>query len=772
MVRQFATPFDALLLAVAALSLVLHDSTDAAIVLTIVIISAVLGTNNEYSAAKILEDVRGKITRQATVLRDGAVRRIDANDVVLGDVLVLSLGDTLAADVLVHDASNLECDESILTGESAPAAKSAGSDAFMGTSVASGTGHAVVVATGRKTRFGEIALHVAERAPETAFQRGLKQFSLLLLYVTAGVSTAVVVASLFLHRSFAESLLFALAISVSLTPQMLPVIVSLCLSRGAYLMAKRGAIVKRVITIEDVGNMDVLCTDKTGTLTTGELRFRAAFDAAGRTSDSVYMRGVLCTAEPASGRPEPVNALDAALRAGAPPGALARAAALQVTGSVPFDFERRVMSVAVADGDGQLLIVKGAPEAVLALCDAPSPQDGKLIDAEIDAGGRVLAIATRRLPAGRAVSVEDERGLTFEGVLVFDDPPKTDVAGALAEIASLGVSVKILTGDHERAARVLCERVGFAVTGSLSGSDVARMTDSELAANVATSNLFARVSPLQKERIVACARRAGHDVGFLGDGVNDAPALRQADVGITVDSAADVAKDASDVVLTRKDLSILAGGIREGRKIFANTMKYVLMATSSNFGNMMSASAGAIVLPFLPLLPSQVLLNNLLYDVSEATIPTDNVDSDALLRPAHWDMRDVWRYMAIFGTASALSDIAMFVVLLHAFHAGPALFRSGYFVESFVTQCLVIFLLRTRCVPFFRSMPSRNLALTTLTCAAVGVALPFSPLAPTLGFAALPAGLVAAIATIVAAYGVAVEAAKALAFKRARTEKR
>lgn len=764
--RQFASPFDGLLLAVAILAFALHEATDAAIVLTIVGVSAVLGTRNEYSAEKLLEKLRARITRQASVVRDGVTKRIDVADLVPGDVISLSLGDAVPADLQVRSSEGLECDESTLTGESRPVAKDAGSEAFMGTSVSGGRGHGVVVAIGPDTRFGTIAVRAAHRPPPTAFEIGLTRFSALLLYITLAISLSVFGAGLLLHRPLAESLLFTLAISVSLTPQMLPVIVSISLSVGASRMAKRGAIVKRLISIEDVGNIAILFTDKTGTLTTGDLTLQTAVDVEDRASDDVMLYGLLCND---AGRGDPgatVNALDSALWADVSPELRARAGTCKRLGEVPFDYERRAMSVVALLGSETILILKGAPEAVFARCDNVDPEARKRIDRYSEGGARVIAVAVRDFTGDRPPHEGDERNLHYAGALVFADPPKPGVKEALEQLARLGIRVKVVTGDSERAARALCERVGLAIRGSLSGDEIDRIDDAALLTRLQDIDLFARISPLQKERIVRAQRRSGLDVGFLGDGVNDVLALRAADAGITVDSAADVAKDASDVVLLSKDLAILAAGVLEGRRIFANTMKYVLMATSSNFGNMISTAAGSMILPFLPLLPSQVLLNNLLYDVSEMTIPSDNVDPETIAAPSHWNIAFVRRFMLAFGPFSALSDFVMFAFLLYVAHAPPAMFRSGFFMETFGTQALTVFVLRTRHVPFFRSRPAVQLALTTAACAAIGIALPFSPLAELLGFAAVPPLVGAAVGVIVVLYIGAIEYTKYVFFRR------
>lgn len=745
----------------------LRDATDASIVLTIVVTSALLGARNEYSAEKIIERLRARITRQATVIRAGAAERIDVADLVPGDIVALNLGDVVPADLRLQTSEGLECDESILTGESRPAELSDGGIAYMGTSVCAGRGAGVVIAIGNATRLGGIAVRAMRAPPATEFEIGLKRFSALLLYITLVISVSVFAAGMLLHRPLAESLLFTLAISVSLTPQMLPVIISICLSVGAARMAKRGAIVKHLISIEDVGNIAVLFTDKTGTLTSGNLEFQSAVDASGRDSEDVKFYGLLCSST--IGDPGTItNALDAAQWKAAPPELQDRVKNCRLLGGVQFDYQRRAMSVLSLVEGRPTLVVKGAPEAILAWCDDVPAEAAGSIQSYSGAGARVLAVGVRDFPEARAPEATDERHLRYAGLLIFTDPPKPDVHAALQELANLAIRVKVVTGDSERAAAALCRRIGLDVRGSLTGEQLDRMGDAELETRLASVDLFSRIAPEQKERIVRVQRQAGADVGFLGDGINDVLALRAADAGITVDSAADVAKDASDLVLVSKDLAILAAGVREGRQIFANTMKYILMATSSNFGNIISVAVGSMVLPFLPLLPSQILLNNLLYDVSEMTIPGDNVDAETVASPSRWNLGFVQRFMLAFGPFSALADFAMFVFLIAVVHAAAPSFRSGFFMETFGTQALTVFLLRTRRVPFFRSRPAVALAITTLCCAAIGIGLPFSPLGKLLGFGPVTAPIGAAVAGAIVLYCAAVETAKYFFFRRLR----
>ena len=778
---QLKNPFLLLLAATAMISLLLQDRTNALIILGIVVLSVGLGFVSEYRSVRAIADLHTQVRHTARTWRDGRLTAVEVRLLVPGDVVVLDVGDIVPADLRLLDAQVLECDEAVLTGESVPVEKttaaatqrgslSLSSCALMGTIIRAGTGRGVIVRTGPATQLGQIATRLGGRMPETAFQHGLRTFSGLLVWITTIVTTVVFVVNAAVHHSVFESLLFALAIAVSLTPQLLPAIVTVSLATGARRMAARSVLVKRLVSIEDLGNMAVLFTDKTGTLTEGQTTFAGARDLGGAPSLEVLRLGLLCTAATASGdgivTGGTTNVLDAALWA-SPAAQDLDLGGWRRVAEAPFDYERRLMSVLVDDGTQRRLITKGAPESVLARCTARPPAFQELLTAQFAAGARVVAVATREARELGAITPADERGLTPAGLLVFVDPPKAGAASSIDRLQRLGIVVKIITGDNELVARKVCGDLGILVSGTLTGTALAQMSDETLAAALATTTIFARVSPEQKARLIRLQRQTGVDVGFLGDGVNDAVALHDADVGISVESATDVAKDAADIVLVTKDLGILANGVAEGRRIFANTIKYLVMGTSSNFGNMLSTAVGSLVLPFLPLLPSQVLLGNLLYDGSEMAIPIDNVDEEQLRRPAHWDMSLIRRFMTVFGPINSLFDFSIFAVMLIAFHAGPALFRSGYFVESFVTQTLIIFVLRTRRVPFLRSRPSWQLATTTIGVTIVGASLPFLPIGAWLGFAPLPPVFFRVLAGLVVVYVLLVDAAKTWFFRAA-----
>ena len=769
LVRQLRSYLLLLLLVAAVVSAVVGDRTEALIIGGIMLMSVGLSFLNEYRSELAVEELHSQIRHLAFVERGGQPAEVSVTEIVPGDVVHLRLGDVVPADLRVLESHELECDESVLTGESQVSVKTSDatapgessldlrSCAFMGTLVRSGDGRGLVVRTGSSTAFGAIALRLGERQSQTSFQQGLQAFSRLLATVTVLLAGSIFAINAALGRSVLQSALFALAIAVGLTPQLLPAIVTVSLATGARRLARRQVIVKRLVCIEDLGNVEVLFTDKTGTLTEGHISFAQALDWAGKPDDHVYALGLACSDQTG-------NELDRALHA-VPIDGRSGILGGPVLGRLPFDHERRIASVLVEAPGGRLLIAKGAPEGVLARCaNVPSGAQATL-DRLFASGVRVVAVASR--PVALAyLRRDDECDLSLDGFLCFTDPAKADVQGSLDRLARLGITVKIVTGDNGQVAAHLCSEVGLDPGRIVTGAELAAMDDASLVKLLPQTSIFARVTPEQKSRIIRAQRSLGTEVGFLGDGVNDAIALHDADVGISVDSAADVAKDAADVVLLNKDLGIIADGVVEGRRIFANTIKYVLMGTSSNFGNMFSAAGASLFLSFLPMLPTQILLNNLLYDVSEMTIPTDNVDEELLARPSQWDIRLIRRFMAFFGPISSVYDFLTFAVMLRVFHAGSTLFRSGWFVESLTTQTLVIFVIRTRRVPFLKSRPSAPLLTATLVCAALGVALPFiGPLARLFGFRPLPFWFLVTLAGMIVTYLALAQLGVALFFK-------
>ncbi len=775
--RQIRNPILVLLLGAALVSGLTGGGTNAVIIAVIVALSVGLGFFNEYRAEMAMASLRAQIRQDAEVRRDGRTCRVPVTSLVPGDVVALRCGDLVPADLRLLRVDELECDEGVLTGESMPVAKSTApltgrqpqdqpGCAFMGTIVHEGSALGVVVQTGVRTAFGQIAAGLSERQGQTAFESGLSRFSRF-LFAVAGVLTAFIfVVNAVLGRPIIEALLFSLAIAVGIAPEMMPAIVTVSLSSGSKALAAKKVLVKRLVAIEDLGNIQILFTDKTGTLTEGAITYERGLDATGQQSHRPLLLGLVCN-EAAVTDEGPVggNALDQALWSApdaAPEGEIAHEATRYARcGVLPFDHERQLGSVLVDSPDvGRIVVAKGAPETVLDRCvDVPTDARSTLT-ALFSEGARVVAVASRPARGIDALTAADEQGLTLEGFLTFADRPKVDAGASIAQLEALGVEVKIITGDNGLVAAKVCSEIGVDCAGVLSGTEVEALDDDGLEAAILTTTVFARISPDQKSRIIKVARRTGKDVAFLGDGVNDAVALHHADVGISVDSGTDVAKDAADVVLLDKDLGVLAEGVMEGRRIFANTMKYVLMATSSNFGNMFSAAGASVFLTFLPMLPSQILLNNLLYNTGQLVIPTDRVDPEALARPAAWDMKFIRQFMSVFGPVSSIFDFLTFWVMLSILHAGHVEFRTGWFVESIATQTLVIYVIRTRRVPFFKSRPSLPMLLVPTGAALIGAILPYTGLAHLLGFTPLPTNFFLLLFGMVVAYLLLVELAK------------
>jgi Mg2+-importing ATPase len=772
---QLRNPLLGLLLVAAAVSAFTGGATDAAIIAAIMGLSIGLGFANEYRAARAVAALHGDIRYEALVWRDGQQRDLDVSQLVPGDIVGLRVGGVVPADLRILEADQLECDEAVLTGESmaapktsAPAARTDSavdlpSCAFMGTVVHQGAGRGVVVSIGSATAFGAIAAGLGERQAETAFQVGLRDFSGFLVKVAGVLTLSIFVINIALSRPLLDAFLFSLAIAIGITPQLLPAIVSVSLSTGSRALARKRVLVKRLVTIEDLGNIEVLFTDKTGTLTEGNITSHEALDPAGREDTRPLLLGLLCNeASMTADGPVGGNALDQALfrATGAEP-LLPQLSGYARTGALPFSHERQLASVLVRADDGKTtMVTKGAPEAVLARC-LDATRSAAVLDGLFADGARVVAVATRDRTGVDQLEVGDERDLRLEGFLTFVDRPKADAGASIAKLDKLDIAVKVITGDNGAVACKVCRDIGLDVEAVLTGAELEELDDDALAATIPHTTVFARVSPDQKSRIIKLARRGGVDVAFLGDGVNDAVALHASDVGISVESATDVAKDAADIVLLDKDLGVLADGVMEGRRIFATTMKYVLMATSSNFGNMFSAAGASLFLSYLPMLPSQILLNNLLYDVGQLAIPTDRVDSEVLARPSAWNIAFVRRFMAVFGPVSSVFDFLTFYVMIVILNAGHSEFRTGWFVESLATQTLVIFVIRTRRVPFLRSRPSRAMIALPITCAVIGAVLPFSPLSHVLGFASLPVEFFLILIAMIVGYLVLAELVKA-----------
>ena len=769
-----------LLLAVTAVASAFLGQASSAVIIGIILIASVgLGFANEYKAAKTAEALHSGVRHRCVVLRDGHPHTLDVTELVPGDVVDLQLGQVVPADLRLLAVAGLECDESVLTGEAVPVEKSTGPVpagtplaelaccALMGTVVRAGSGTGVVVATGGDAEFGRIAAGLGQRQPETEFQAGLRKFSLLLVQVAGVLTGAIFVINVALHKPVLDALLFSLSIAVGISPQLLPAVVSTSLAAGSRQLAQAKVLVKRLVCIEDLGDIDVLFTDKTGTLTEGSLHFMRSAGPGGTADTQPLLLGLLCNEAVAeNGKAIGGNPLDVALwESPAAAGQQAALARYQRLGIVPFDHERRAVSVLVEDDHGRrIIITKGAPEGLLERCVTVPAAAHAMLEAEFAAGNRVVAVATREAPGLTSITPADEHGLTFRGILVFLDPPKPTARAALRRLAALGISVKILTGDNPAVAAKVCADLGLPPGQVATGADI-DAAGGQLAELLARTTVFARVTPEHKAQIVRAQRAAGTDVAILGDGVNDAVAQHAADVGVSVDSATDVAKDAADVLLLEKNLNVLADGVVGGRRIFANTIKYVLMGTSSNFGNMFSAAGASIFLAFLPMLPSQILLNNLLYDSSQLAIPTDEVDPELVARPTRWDIGFIRRFMIFFGPVSSLFDFATFGLMLWVFHAGPVLFHTGWFVESLATQTLVIFVIRTRRIPFFRSRPSVPILLAALAVVTAGAVLPYTPLGHLLGFRPLPGPFFLALLAIVIFYLALIEAGKYIFYR-------
>jgi Mg2+-importing ATPase len=781
---QFKSPIILILIFATGVSAVTQDWVDALIILTIVLGSALLSFFQEYGASNAAAKLRAQVTVRATVLRDGQPQQGPAAGVVPGDVVQLSAGSLVPADGVLLQARDFFVNQAVLTGETFPMEKSPGSVAadapltgrtncvFMGTNVRSGSARALVVHTGTATAFGQIAGRLTLRPPETEFERGIRRFGYLLTEVMLVLVLIVFAVNVFFHKAVLDSLLFSVALAVGLTPQLLPAIISINLSRGSQNMAAGGVIVRRLESIENFGSMDVLCTDKTGTLTLGVVQLDGALDVDGQPADEV-LRLAYLNARFQTGL---ANPLDEAILAHDQPDT----GDIDKLDEVPYDFVRKRLSVVVREaGKSPYLITKGALDNVLAACsqvrhgEAVEPLDDahrteihKRFSEWSEQGFRVLGVAVRQgMVEGHTYTQDDERDMIFAGFLLFFDPPKPGVQETIAGLAELGVGLKIITGDNKLVAQHTAEAVGLPVTGVLTGADLDNLHEEALWQAAGRTSLFAEVDPNQKERIILALKKTGHVVGYMGDGINDAPALHAADVGISVDHAVDVAKEAADFVLLEHDLAVLHQGIELGRKTFANTLKYVFITTSASFGNMFSMAGASLFLPFLPMLPMQILLTNFLTDFPAIAIAGDSVDREMVEKPRRWNIAFVRDFMFTFGTVSSVFDYLTFGLLLLALHASQDQFRTAWFVESVMTELVIMLVIRTQ-KPFFRSRPGKYLLIGTLLVAAVTLVLPYAPLNKPLGFTPLPLPLLMTLLGITGLYVLASEAAKRAFYRR------
>jgi Mg2+-importing ATPase len=778
---RFRNPLVLILLAAAAVSALTGDLASFIIISTIVLTSAVLDTVQEHRAEEAAEHLKVSVALKEQVLRDGLEATVLGQDLVPGDVVLLSAGDLVPADGRLLEARDFFVNEALLTGESFPSEKHARDEgvdsaevanatnaAFMGSSVMNGSARLMVCGTGLATQLGEISSSLRRTPPPSALDLGTHKFGMLIVRFTEVLVLFVLLINLLFQRPWLESFLFAVALAVGLTPELLPMIVSVTLARGAIRMAKAQVIVKRLGAMHDLGSMDVLCTDKTGTLTEAKIKLARQVTLSGGGSERVLDLAWLNSHFQAGLR----NPLDAAILESGPP----RGEGWSKIDEAPFDFQRRCVSVLVErEGRRRLLITKGAPEDVircasryeepgkpdlLPLDDTARIRATKLFDGLSADGFRALGVAWREMePDCAAATAADERDLVFSGFIVFFDPPKASAGAAIAALGIKGVGVKILTGDNEHVTKHVCSELGIPITGLLTGAEVEKLSDESLAVRLEETNIFCRVTPVQKNRVILGLKHRGHVVGFLGDGINDAPSLHTSDVGISVEGAVDVAKDAADIILLQQDLGALDRGIIEGRRAFGNIMKFIMMAMSSNFGNMFSMAGATLILPFLPMLPVQILLNNLLYAVSEMPIPMDEVDSEITERPEHWDMRFIRNFMLVLGPVSSIFDFLTFGLLLLVFHANEALFQTGWFIESLATQVLVIFVLRTRRNPL-RSRPHPLLAAASIAVVVLAILLPFTPLGAWFGFVPPSAAFLIAIAGLTLSYLLLAQGAK------------
>jgi len=741
LLRQFKNPLLLVFIVSTIVAFLLGEKTEAFAIWIVMTLSVILGFWNEYQAEKVVNDLIKRISFMVSVTRNGVEKIIPVADIQVNDEVFFHTGSMVPADIRLSSSENLEVNESIITGESLPVLKKDGDSIYMGTVVTSGNARGIVVAIGVDTKYGKISNLASKVRPLTEFQKGLKDFSLLLARI-AGVTVLLVIAfGWFLHHPIVQTVLFALTVAMGITPELLPLIVTLSLSYGSKKLAKKDVIVKQFVSIEDIGNMEVLCTDKTGTLTEGKISLSSYQDESGKEDPEVIKLGLICNSGFTHGRVT-ADLIDKAIIDFSESKNIKIKDKLQKLYEMPFNFENRFMSIAIKTAGKLILICKGSPEVIIARLNASEEGKKKLekvVTSLQKQGLRVIAVASKEIKEFNPKLVKSEfKELKFGGFLSFADVPKQDLAEDFRKFEDLGVDIKIVTGDSEVVAEKISRDVGFAYREVLINSEVEKMNDAELEKKVWETDIFARITPSQKTRIIQALKKGNHTIGFLGDGVNDSPALHIADVGISVNTGVDVAKDAASIVLLRKSLGAIADGIKEGRITFQNTIKYILMGTSSSFGNMVSAAAASIILPFLPMTPVQFLLNDIMYDVSQTSIPTDDVDPDQVFRPRNWDVGYIKRFMILFGLIGTLYDFLTFAIMYFIFHARGSLFQTGWFVTSFITEVLVVFVIRTRKIPFFKSKPSLPFLITCLSVVAVGLYLPFSPFAAYLDFTPLP----------------------------------
>jgi Mg2+-importing ATPase len=784
LLAQFKSPIILILFFATGLSFFLHDPVDAIIILSIVLISGLLGFWQERGASNAIAKLLSIVQIKAAVMRDGNSKEIPIEEIVPGDIIVLNAGDVVPGDGMIQESKDLFVDEAMLTGETFPAEKAAAllpaetalaqrtNAVWMGTHIVSGSATALIVRTGKETEFGKVSERLKLRPQETDFEHGIRRFGYFLMEVTLVLVVAIFAINVYLARPVLDSFLFSLALAVGLTPQLLPAIISINLSHGAKRMAEKKVIVKRLASIENFGSMNVLCSDKTGTLTEGIVHVQSACNVEGTPNEKVLLHAYL-NAFYETGFTNPIDEAVRTYRKFDLSG-------YQKQDEIPYDFLRKRLSILVSHDNTQLMITKGALQNVLAVCASVETGDGTIVDINVARdriqqhfeefsrkGFRTLGVAYKNMGLESRISKDNEAGMTFSGFLVFFDPPKPNIIKTITSLKNLGVALKVITGDNHLVAANISQQMGLSDTKILTGSDLRQLSDGALLNRVKDVDVFAEIEPNQKERIILALRKSGNVVGYMGDGINDASALHAADVGISVEGAADVAKDAADIVLLENDLGVLVQGVREGRATFANTLKYVFMATSANFGNMFSMAGVSLILPFLPLLPKQILLTNLMTDCPEMTIATDSVDNEMIDYPRRWDIKAIRKFMITFGIVSSVFDFLTFGVLLLILHATQVQFRTGWFLESVISASLIVLVIRSR-KPFFKSRPGKYLLMTTLSIVVVTVIVPFTPFAKIFGFCPLPFSFLLLIGIIVLLYIVTAEITKTIFYKKVK----
>ena len=784
LIAQFKSPIILILIFATGLSLFLHNIIDASIIFAIVLISGLLGFWQEYSASNAVEKLLALVQITASVLRDGTEKEIPVEDIVPGDIIILNAGDIVPGDSMLIESKDLFVDEAMLTGETFPVEKNVSvltadtplaerlNSVWMGTHIVSGRAKALVTLTGVNTEFGKVSERLKLKPQETEFEHGIRRFGYFLGEVTLILVVIIFGINVFLHRPVLDSFLFSLALAVGLTPQLLPAIISINLAHGAKKMALKKVIVKRLASIENFGSMNIICSDKTGTLTEGIVQIQSALDVNGKPSDKAFLFSYL-NAFYQTGFANPIDE------------AILKYKKIDSSGyskqdEIPYDFLRKRLSISVIQNNLQLILTKGALANILEVCSSAETNEGTIVDiASVNdiiqkhfeefsnLGFRTLGIAYKNIPAGSLIQKSDEKDMTFLGFLTLFDPPKANILDTISELKKLGVSLKIITGDNHLVAVSLSKKMGLPDNKIITGPELRQMSDAALLRQVGAINVFAEIEPNQKERIIIAMRKAGNVVGYMGDGINDASALHAADVGISVDTAADVAKEAADIVLLEKDLGVLIEGVREGRTTFANTLKYVFMATSANFGNMFSMAGISLFIPFLPLLPKQILLTNLMTDFPEMTIATDSVDEQMIDYPRRWNIKAIRKFMVTFGLVSSVFDYLTFGLLLLVLHANEGQFRTGWFVESVISASIIVLVIRSR-KPFFKSRPGKYLLIATLSIAVITLFLPFTPLGSIFGFSPLPIKTYLLLLLIVAVYILAAEITKKVFYKKVK----